>query len=199
MGSVHLLPRSRGEQSVRLQRYHLDANEHDRRHDGDDQSLQFISRESDNLTQALEFDLDPSQYCSECFLLLWRQRLLSPTLPTSDYSTYLVEQFELLQQNCSTTLSYSTSSSTLFVSSASATATATATTISTIAASTTCAGQVVTPVASGPPLACYALSEQYNVSTGTMMTITEDVFCGFNETQCFPGPCELQQIYGGTW
>nr|KMM64622.1 LOW QUALITY PROTEIN: hypothetical protein CPAG_00974 [Coccidioides posadasii RMSCC 3488] len=58
------------------------------------------------------------QYCSECFLLLWRQRLLSPTLPPGNFTDYLIDQFKVLEETCSTELPFSTSAQTLIIGAA---------------------------------------------------------------------------------
>ncbi|KAI1966552.1 hypothetical protein LOZ58_000040 [Ophidiomyces ophidiicola] len=58
------------------------------------------------------------QYCSECFLLLWRQRLLSPTLPPGNFTDYLIDQFKVLADTCSTDLPFSTSAPTLILGTA---------------------------------------------------------------------------------
>ncbi|WEW60546.1 hypothetical protein PRK78_006033 [Emydomyces testavorans] len=58
------------------------------------------------------------QYCSECFLLLWRQRLLSPTLPPGNFTDYLIDQFKVLEETCSTDLPFTTSAPTLIIGAA---------------------------------------------------------------------------------
>ncbi|TPX25404.1 hypothetical protein DIZ76_010859 [Coccidioides immitis] len=58
------------------------------------------------------------QYCSECFLLLWRQRLLSPTLPPGNFTDYLIDQFKVLEETCSTELPFSTFAQTLIIGAA---------------------------------------------------------------------------------
>src|SRR5437773_986083 len=55
------------------------------------------------------------QYCNQCFLQLFRQRMLDPWLVKSNFTNYLIDQFNDIQANCSTTLPYTTSSSTLYV------------------------------------------------------------------------------------
>lgn len=52
------------------------------------------------------------QYCSECFLLLWKQRLLYSIQSSDELSEYLVEQLGTLEASCSTRLPLSTQTST---------------------------------------------------------------------------------------
>lgn len=130
---------------------------------------------------------------------MWKQRLLSPHLVVSDFTDYLIEQFEDLQGNCSTTMPYTTSAATLFLT-VGATATTSgvaATTSGSIAASTTCSGQVI-PVSS-PPLGCNSLSDMYNVTTGDLRTATADGECLITVPICVPLPCDVEVIWGGVW
>ncbi len=145
-------------------------------------------------------------FCSECFLKLYRQRLLNPWLPNSNFTDYLIEQFDTIQENCSTTLPYVTSAATLFVGVATPTAPTTtiatssgASSVSGSASSTlptatpTCLGQVVEPIAEW--LICDDLSDTYNVSTGDARVYTGDHDCYFTEDVCLPPPCELDIVW----
>ncbi|KAK2793953.1 hypothetical protein FQN52_000285 [Onygenales sp. PD_12] len=40
-------------------------------------------------------------FCSECFILMWRQRLLSPVLSPGNFTQYLVDEFNKIKTNCS--------------------------------------------------------------------------------------------------
>lgn len=102
-----------------------------------------ITSEMSALTNIYDEDL----YCNECFLELYRQRLLNPWLPITNFTDYLIEQFDDVQGNCSTTLPYSTSSSTLYVGTATATTTTTGSGTTTAPTTTaTCLGQTVQPL-----------------------------------------------------
>ncbi|OJD29410.1 chitin-type 1 [Diplodia corticola] len=140
---------------------------------------------------------DKELYCSECFLLMWRKRLEDPFLVSSNHTDYLLEQFDLLQTNCSTTMALTTSAPTLVSNTiATASATTTTTTSSTDQANATCTGQLVQPT--DPSLPCEILTRNYNVSTGDARQVTGDYNCQFsNTTVCLPLPCELDTIYGG--
>ena len=91
-------------------------------------------------------------------------RLLDPWLATTDFTDYLIEQFDFIQENCSTTLQYTTSSSTLYIGAQTTIATATATTTGDTtmtnigAATATCLGQLVQPTNNW--LSCNALSDR---------------------------------------
>jgi hypothetical protein len=129
---------------------------------------------------------------------MWKQRLLSPHLAESDFTDYLIEQFEDLQGNCSTTMPYTTSAATLWLTlGATATSSAVPTTTSSSAATATCAGQII-PV-SNPPLGCNPLSDTYNVTTGDLRAATNDYLCEITEPICVPSPCEIEVIWGGVW
>ncbi|KAM5438729.1 hypothetical protein McanCB56680_007111 [Microsporum canis] len=47
-------------------------------------------------------------YCSECFMLLWRQRIESPVFPQGNLMDHFTEQFNRLQAACSTKLPQAT-------------------------------------------------------------------------------------------
>lgn len=144
---------------------------------------------------------DPSLYCSECFIKMWRQRLTSPLLPNSAFTGYLMDQYEDIQSNCSTSLPVTTFTKTLLVStSAVATTTSGSTTQSPAPTATgTCLGQLVDP----DPVNlvnCNAVSDKYNVTTGDIRVATSDYYCQFNTTICLPLPCELDTVLGSpTW
>ena len=116
---------------------------------------------------------------------------MSPMLPQSDYTTYLLEQYQQIQANCSTSLPVTTYSNTLLVS----TATAAVTTASTAPTATNskCLGQSIP--ATSTHLGCNALSDKYNVTTGDLKSITGDDLCQFNGSICAPLPCPLDTVY----
>lgn len=82
--------------------------------------------------------------------------MLDPWLVQSNFTDYLIDQFNRVQSNCSTTLPYTTSSSTLYVATYAPTTTAIASNSTTIA-TTTCTGQAIPPLAT--PLICNDLSD----------------------------------------
>ncbi|KAJ6018171.1 hypothetical protein N7451_001550 [Penicillium sp. IBT 35674x] len=141
-----------------------------------------------------------SFFCDECFLELYRMRLLDPWLTASNFTDYLIEQFDSVQENCSTTLSYTTSSSTLYIGAQTTIATATATTTgntattSTSAATATCIGQLIQPISDW--LSCNVLSDTYNVSTGDARLATSDYDCYFDAPVCLPLPCTITTTWG---
>ncbi|KAJ5853015.1 hypothetical protein N7534_005558 [Penicillium rubens] len=149
--------------------------------------------------QAMTNLYNPSMFCSECFLELYRLRLLDPWLASTNFTDYLIGQFDSVQQNCSTTLPYTMSSSTLYIgaqTSVTTTATTTdaATTINTAASTAVCLGQVVQPIANW--LTCDDLSDTYNVSTGDARTATGDYDCFFDTPACLPLPCPIYTVWG---
>ncbi|RAK80817.1 carbohydrate-binding module family 18 protein [Aspergillus fijiensis CBS 313.89] len=130
-----------------------------------------------------------STVCSECFIKMWRQRLMSPNLPGGDFGQYLVNQYRDIQEHCSTSLPATTYATSLLVATATTAATSAATTT---AAAFTCSGQLVLP---GAILYCNDLTDTYNVSTGAAIHATGDTACQFDKPICLPLPCELDTIY----
>ncbi|KAF8847581.1 carbohydrate-binding module family 18 protein [Acephala macrosclerotiorum] len=141
---------------------------------------------------------DSSLYCSECFIKMWRQRLVSPLLPNSTFTDYLLDQYEDIQSNCLTSLPVTTYSKTLLVSTSAAATTmsgASATPIPAPTATGTCLGQLVDP----DPVnlvTCNDVTDTYNVTTGDIRVATNDYYCQFNTTICLPLPCELDTVFG---
>lgn len=125
---------------------------------------------------------------------MWRQRLMSPLLPSSESTQYLLQQYESIQKNCSTTLPVTTYGTTLSVASASASSSpvATGTTTGSLASST-CLGQLVEPFEDGYR-SCFNISDTYNVSTGAIVAATGDALCDFHNSICLPLSCELDTL-----
>ncbi|KAF2794926.1 carbohydrate-binding module family 18 protein [Melanomma pulvis-pyrius CBS 109.77] len=142
-----------------------------------------------------------SLYYNECFLKVWRQRLISPFLVPGNWTQYRIDQFDALQQNCSTSMAYSTSAATLYIGTPNATAPTptTGVIVSTpITIVPTCTGQIV--VVSEAIADCNGLSDMYQVSTGDLKVATQDAFCEFDKPLCLPLACEIKVIttYGET-
>ncbi|KAL2873550.1 hypothetical protein SGCOL_011262 [Colletotrichum sp. CLE4] len=133
-------------------------------------------------------------FCNDCFLEIYRQRLRDPWLPVSNFTDYLIEQFDDVQQNCSTSLAYTTSASTLYVGTPTATTTSGGTATGTSPPTTaTCLGQTIEPESDW--LTCDDLSDTYNVSTGDARVVTGDRTCYFDKALCFPLPCEIDTVW----
>ncbi len=138
--------------------------------------------------------------CSDCFLKIMHQRLLSPLLRKGNWTDYLVGQHSDLQTFCSTSMPLTTSSATLFkgtVPVPTATPTASHTT-SAASPSTTCMGQMINPPPT--PMDCNMLSQEYNVTTGDLTVLTNDWSCWVTKPICAPKPCTLKKIgWFETW
>jgi hypothetical protein len=141
--------------------------------------------------------LTDSQYCSEYFLKLWRQKLLNPLLAPGDWMNYLLEQYDLLQTNCSVSMSVTTSASTLHVTPTITSSSVPTTTTVANATNAICFGQL----AENQYFTCAQLSDAYNVSIGTVMQVIGRLACLYNNTICLPQPCDLDVIttYTTTW
>ena len=124
---------------------------------------------------------------------------MSSNLPKDEFTDYLLNQYESIQNFCSVSLPFSTYSSELFIRRTMATSTTPSTTVPTAPATTdTCNGQFVK--ATDDRLPCLQMSDAYNVSSGTLEHITGSSSCSFEGAICLPKPCELEIIYGhNTW
>ncbi|KAK4239429.1 hypothetical protein C8A03DRAFT_32531 [Achaetomium macrosporum] len=144
---------------------------------------------------------DRSMVCSDCFLnILHRRLLLNPGLADGDWTDYLIAQHSDLQTYCSTSmpLTGTTTSSlvlgTMPIPTAFPSVTGTGKpTTSGPAASTTCAGTLMTPP-SEAGVTCHMLSEQYNVTTGDLTVLTNDWDYQFTEPVCLPPPYQIMMI-----
>ncbi|ORY13820.1 hypothetical protein BCR34DRAFT_534999 [Clohesyomyces aquaticus] len=138
-----------------------------------------------------------SLLCDECFLEVWRQKLLSPFLVKSNWTDYRISAFDAMQKNCSTTMAYSTSAATLLIGTQNTTNVPTPTSgippITTgVSVTPTCTGQTVQPPSS--PYGCGDLSDSYHVSTGDVLVATNDPYCQFSNSVCLPLGCEIKVI-----
>ncbi|KAL6230225.1 hypothetical protein BDW75DRAFT_234554 [Aspergillus navahoensis] len=123
-------------------------------------------------------------------------RLYDKSLLCSEYefTDYLLNQYESIQNFCSVSLPVLTYSSELFIRPTVATSTTPSTTVPTAPATTdTCDGQFVK--ATEDRLPCLQMSDAYNGS-GTLEHITGSSSCTFEVAICLPKPCELETIYG---
>ena len=138
------------------------------------------------------------QLCSECFIKMWRQRLMSPLLPKGEHTEYLLKQYDAIQSNCSTSLAVTTYGTTLSVATATATVAdstnvAASSTASASPASTSCLGQLIQPF--DKYQSCFTISDTYNVSTGAIVAATGDQSCEFYSPICLPLPCEIDVVW----
>ncbi|KAG2420417.1 hypothetical protein HFD88_005218 [Aspergillus terreus] len=156
-------------------------------------STSFITPEMKDVTRLY----NQSLLCSECFVQIWRQRLMSSKLPKSEFTDYLLEQYQSIQDLCSVSLPVSTYSSNLFILPTTSTSTVPSTTVPTAPATAdNCDGQLVKADDHDPPLPCLRLADIYNVSSGTLEHITGSRLCSFEGAICLPKPCEIDIVYG---
>ena len=161
--------------------------------------------------------------CSSCFLQMLYARIVSPFLPDTDYSEYLVDQIQDVGDICSTTIpnittralpSYDTApfpTSQYFGNISSS-----PTSVSVVP---TCTGQMVNPQTQKRLVAnanvhhrpvehqsdvkrqaseCDVLSLKYGVTTGDLQTITNSDTCTVPSSICLPAACTLQQVTGNS-
>ncbi|PGH05049.1 hypothetical protein GX51_03146 [Blastomyces parvus] len=67
----------------------------------DDQVLMAADATADPDTMSVTNLYSKDLFCSECFMLMWRQRLLSPILSPGKFTEYLVDQFNKINSACS--------------------------------------------------------------------------------------------------
>ncbi|KAJ5135679.1 uncharacterized protein N7515_004957 [Penicillium bovifimosum] len=141
---------------------------------------------------------DKSLLCSECFIQMWRQRLMSPLLPKGEHTEYLLKQYDAIQSYCSKSLAVTTYGTTLSVATPTATADSTiamSSTASASSASASCLGQLIQPF-DKYYRSCFEISDTYNVSTGAIVAATGDQSCQFDSPICLPLPCEIDIVWG---
>lgn len=125
-------------------------------------------------------------------------RVISPFLPDTDYSDYLVDQLQDIADVCSTSIPNITTRAVITWDSASAPTwglpTSTTTTVAP-PASTTCAGQTL-----GSATGCDALALKYGLTTGDLQAISGSDVCAISSPLCFPASCTLRKTGAGdTW
>ncbi|KAK4555183.1 hypothetical protein LTR86_007479 [Recurvomyces mirabilis] len=130
--------------------------------------------------------------CDPCYLSVFWWRINSPFLPDSDYSDYLVDQFQDIQDVCNVTVS----DTLLRISPPGYALGATpnytlpgSTPSGSSPASSACLGQTLSS-GSG---ACDTLSTTYGVTTGDLQQITNSTTCTFSGSVCVPNKCALTQ------
>ncbi|KAE8326141.1 hypothetical protein BDV39DRAFT_216108 [Aspergillus sergii] len=148
-----------------------------------------MTKDMMDVTNLYEKDL----LCSECFIKMWRQRLMSALLPSGEHTDYLLNQYSTIQEYCSTKLPVTTYETTLFASTRTMPVTATGTPLP---SPTSCPGQLIEP--SDSWMGCREISDKYNVSTGAVVDATQDKQCQFDTPLCLPKPCEIDTIWGKT-
>ncbi|OJD12127.1 hypothetical protein AJ78_07231 [Emergomyces pasteurianus Ep9510] len=67
----------------------------------DDQVLMAADATADPDKMSVTNMYSKDLFCSECFMLMWRQRLLSPILSPGKFAEYLVDQFNKIEAACS--------------------------------------------------------------------------------------------------
>ena len=116
-------------------------------------------------------------------------RLISPYLPDTDHSDYLIEQYQDILDVCKVTTMPE-----LVIRALPNYAAAPPPTINTTAASSTCSGQTIPAGASG----CDSLTSKYGVTTGDLQAISGNKQCNMGSAICAPAACTVQQVSAGT-
>ena len=142
---------------------------------------------------------------------MFHQRLSSAYLPYADYSDYLVEQYQDIQDVCTTAMPELTTRGPFYYGVAPTSTDSTNTTAATNTATTTnttasaiCLGQTIdtgsTVTTTNATVACNQLSLEFSVSTGDLLSATGSDDCYAPDPVCLPAPCSLLQVpAGATW
>ncbi|ROW14910.1 hypothetical protein VPNG_03306 [Cytospora leucostoma] len=127
--------------------------------------------DSDDVLNDMSAMVNPyesSLYCSEYFLELYRQRLLDPWLTSSNFTDYLISEFDGVQSNCSTKLTnygyY-------------------------------CVNYSHFDLLGTNFVSTQQFIGLYNVFTGDARVATGNYNCVFNSTICLPLPCGTDTVW----
>ncbi|GAB7348916.1 hypothetical protein MBLNU459_g7604t2 [Dothideomycetes sp. NU459] len=133
--------------------------------------------------------------CSECFLSVFWWRINSPYLADTDYSDYLIEQYQDILDVCNVTFipdslirappNYSPAPNSTYLPPGTDPASN-----GTSDANATCNGQTISPGTGG----CDALSHTYGVTTGDLQAITDTDDCSAPGSICVPLQCTISQV-----
>ncbi|KAI1171674.1 hypothetical protein F4777DRAFT_582718 [Nemania sp. FL0916] len=140
--------------------------------------------------------------CNGCFINQLHARVISPFLPGSDHSDYLVDQLYDIQDVCNVTLPDYTvrlldwydMAPPLTSSNLVSTMPNSPSNSPLPSASTICTGQ---SVVAGSNATCDTLSLQYGVSTGTLQWFSSSDTCNVSSCACLPQACNLKRTTEG--
>ncbi|KAF8847799.1 hypothetical protein BDZ45DRAFT_698908 [Acephala macrosclerotiorum] len=131
--------------------------------------------------------------CSDCFVQLMYQRLISPYLPDHDYSDYLIEQYQDILDVCN----YTDNMPELVIRAPPVylDATPPPLNLSSFAANTTCTSQTIVKSTLDPNANCNTISQAFNAATGDVQAATGSPNCTITHSSfCLPEPCALEQV-----
>lgn len=142
--------------------------------------------------------------CSECFLKIFHARITSDFLPDTDYSEYLVDEFQDIQAVCSTTVGGEllTRGIPNYAHITQHPLTPTTTSTEATPTATICTGQEVdVQEAEGEGIeACNTLALKYSVATGSLMIASGSEECYSAGLLCVSKSCTLLKVNAGdTW
>lgn len=129
-------------------------------------------------------------------------RINSVFLPDADYSDYLIEQYQDIQDVCQMSMpdsvvralpNYPAAPSPTYLPPGTDPAANDTTPEPT--GSATCSGQTLSPGTSGAG-SCDGLSQAHGVTTGDLQAVTGNTDCSFTDSICVPDACTLQQVTG---
>ncbi|KAI2464655.1 hypothetical protein F4781DRAFT_436189 [Annulohypoxylon bovei var. microspora] len=164
--------------------------------DSDPTSVFCTDPDSMNRMANLYYD---TTLCSPCFLTVMWHRLNSLFLPDTDYSDYLIEQYQDIQDVCQISMpetiirvlpNYDAAPNATFLPPGTDPANNSS---APNADSGNCTSQVLSPGSSG----CDSLSQKYGVTTGDLQAATNSDDCTISNTTCVPSACTLKQVNDG--
>ncbi|KAI0206818.1 LysM domain-containing protein [Astrocystis sublimbata] len=144
---------------------------------------------------------DDDLLCSECFLKILHARVTSDFLPDTDFSDYLVNEFQDVQNVCQTTVGelvtrivpgypHITDGGELGIPTTSPT-----TTSDPIPTSTVCAGRMIDIRPDREEgLTCHDIAEKYELASGEFAIATKSEYCDATGPICVPNTCNLYLV-----
>ncbi|KAI0888396.1 uncharacterized protein GGS22DRAFT_155744 [Annulohypoxylon maeteangense] len=137
--------------------------------------------------------------CSPCFLTVLWHRINSLFLPDNDYSDYLIQEYQDIQDVCQIAMpesvvralpGYAAAPNATFLPPGTDPANNSS---APSAGSGNCTTQLLSPGLSG----CDTLSQKYGVTTGDLQTASNSDTCTISNSTCLPSACTLKQVSEG--
>lgn len=168
-----------------------------------------VSAENSRMANIYDDDL----LCSECFLKLMHARISSEFLPDEDHSDYLVQEFQDIQNVCQTTIAANIATRSLpnymvvltptpsFVEGPGEVFEPEPEATQMSCAADQIVINVMGTTSNNSMQACNDIARQYNVSTGSLVYLTQNEACYVEDQEiCGPRGCSLFHVTKGqTW
>ncbi|KAI1458827.1 hypothetical protein F4805DRAFT_114666 [Annulohypoxylon moriforme] len=163
--------------------------------DADPSSIFCTDPDSMNRMANLYYD---TTICSPCFLIVMWHRINSLFLPDTDYSDYLIEQYQDILDVCQIAMpdsmvralpGYAAAPNATFLPPGTDPANNSS---APNANSGNCTSQLIST-----GTGCDSLSQKYGITTGDLQTATNSDDCTISNATCLPSACTLKQVKDG--